>query len=90
MTSCVLQVRVSRPANVHVEAEEQNSNEDALDPTEEKPKQPVWQSEVKPFLGGVLPAGLMVARTKPVSGQTSELIQVRLRNKYDIGWDFNL
>ncbi|XP_019737969.1 MAX gene-associated protein isoform X4 [Hippocampus comes] len=69
-------VRVSRPANVRVEAEEQNSNEDALDPTEEKRKQPVWQSEVKPFLGGVLPAGLMVARTKPVSSQTSELIQV--------------
>ncbi|XP_051909489.1 MAX gene-associated protein isoform X6 [Hippocampus zosterae] len=69
-------VRVSRPANVRVEAEEQNSNEDAPDPMEKKTKQLVWQSEVKPFLSGVLPAGLMVARTKPVSGQTSELIQV--------------
>ncbi|XP_061668117.1 MAX gene-associated protein isoform X2 [Syngnathoides biaculeatus] len=31
---------------------------------------------VKHFLGGVLPAGLMVARTKPVSRQSSELIKV--------------
>ncbi|XP_061609594.1 uncharacterized protein magl isoform X2 [Phyllopteryx taeniolatus] len=58
-------VRISRPGKV-------GAGEEELDPIEEHMR----RSGVKPFLGGVLPAGLMVAKTKPVSSQACELIQV--------------
>ncbi|KAM9779041.1 MAX gene-associated protein isoform 4-T6 [Syngnathus typhle] len=64
-------VRVSRSSKVRDGIEEHSYNK-----TGEDPEQSVQHSEVKPFLAGVLPAGLMVARTKPVGQQASELIQV--------------
>lgn len=44
--------------------------------TVEEAKEPVLHYGVTPFLSGVLPAGKLRARTKPVGCQASGLIQV--------------
>lgn len=44
-----------------------------------KNEEPEMQFGVTPFISGVLPAGRLRARTKPVGCQASGLIQVRLK-----------
>lgn len=44
-----------------------------------KSEEPVMRIGVTPFLSGVLPAGKLRARTKPVGCQAYGLIQVRLK-----------
>lgn len=44
-----------------------------------KNEEPVMRIGVTPFLSGVVPAGKLRARTKPVGCQAYGLIQVRLK-----------
>ncbi|XP_077597095.1 MAX gene-associated protein isoform X2 [Stigmatopora nigra] len=75
-SNLVYRVRISRLANPSNSAVEQSAAKDVRDSVEEDVKEPGRLPQVKPFLGGVLPAGLMIARTKPLDCETSELIQV--------------
>ncbi|XP_077366712.1 MAX gene-associated protein isoform X2 [Festucalex cinctus] len=74
-SSLTYRVRISQPVKARNKAEQRRPKEE--DPTEEDLKQLMQHLGVKlPFLGAVMLAGLMVARTKPVNGPDSELIQV--------------
>ncbi|XP_057678673.1 uncharacterized protein magl isoform X3 [Corythoichthys intestinalis] len=70
-SNLIYRVRISRVENPSDLAVEQSTIKERQDVAE-----PVRLTQVKPFLGGVLPAGLMIARTKPVNSETSDLIQV--------------
>ncbi|XP_077443255.1 MAX gene-associated protein [Stigmatopora argus] len=75
-SNLVYRVRISRLAKPSNSAVEKSAVKDARELVEEDAEEPGRRPQVKPFLSGVLPTGLMIARTKPLDCETSELIQV--------------
>lgn len=90
---CVsLQVRISEPSNGNDEEKDENEESDKernsaesqdgdTDSEEEESRHtddPVKKFAATPFLSGVLPAGRLRVKLKPVGSQANGLIQVRL------------
>lgn len=87
-----LQVRISEPSNGSDEEKdeyeesdkERNSDESQNGDTDSEEEEgghidkPVKRFAVAPFLSGVLPAGRLRVKLKPVGSQANGLIQVRL------------
>lgn len=78
-----IQLHISQPsANDGKESEsigkEKHSSDGEDRETDEEVEEPVMRYGVTPFLSGVVPAGKLRARTKPVGCQASGLIEVRL------------
>lgn len=87
-----LQVRISEPSNGSDEEKDEyeesdkdgNSDESQDGDTDSEEEEgghidkPVKRFAVTPFLGGVLPAGRLRVKLKPVGSQANGLIQVRL------------
>lgn len=76
-----MKLHISEPSANGEEKSESSDKEmlasdgEAVETVEEE-EEPVMRYGVTPFLSGVLPAGKLRARTKPVGCQASGLIQV--------------